>query len=577
MVINTVNLKGLLSSLILGIIIFLLPLHYGACKGIFANESSACNLLLLLSLLGLPKFIQQFWSKRTIGLNTIDYIIGICSLYGIYSYCTHQNTDPYILYRWGAALIVYWWIRSHTLQLNIILVASCLSGTIQAILAIGQIRGWLASPNAFFQITGSFENPGPLGGYIAITWIISLGLLLYTIKKSHKIGISLLLLSLTIQSYGLYLTDSRAAWVASLSGFICFIGFYNLKKINIFFQKRQITKITLAFGLFCIIVGLIYNYRPTSANARLLIGRISINMIADSPIFGHGPGSFSKKYMLYQADYFKQHPDTEWVLIADNVIYPFNELIGITAEYGILGLFLIFYLLYLTFTFQSQTTESQICKSALFALLIFSLFSYPSDIFPLWIFYALFIGCINNQNIKSLTIPRLITIFILIAISISMIWIIQGKTRIERVSASLFLLYQGTDTIKDKDYERMKHNSIFNDYYMTWLSKQSQLESHLKKRIKDILPSCEGFCHLGNSYMEQNKFIQAEYYYRWASYMIPTRMQPQYLLWQLYVTTGEKEKARRVAHTIIEMPLKVENTYTLKIKRRMKEYLSQKH
>ena len=158
-----------------------------------------------------------------------------------------------------------------------------------------------------------------------------------------------------------------------------------------------------------------------------------------------------------------------------------------------------------------------------------------------------------------------------------MIWIIQGKTRIERVSASLFLLYQGTDTIKDKDYERMKHNSFFNDYYMTWLSKQSQLESHLKKRIKDILPSCEGFCHLGNYYMEQYKFIQAKYYYRWASYMIPTRIRPQYLLWQLYIITGEKEKARRVAHTIIEMPLKVENTYTLKIKRRMKEYLSQKH
>ena len=284
MVINTANLKVLLPSLILGIIIFLLPLHYGVCKGIFANENSACNLLLLLSLLGLPKFVQQFWSKRTIGLNTIDYIIGICLLYGICSYCTHQNAAPYILYKWGATLIVYWWIRSHTLQLNTILVASCLSGTIQTILAIGQIQGWLASPNAFFQITGSFGNPGPLGGYIAITWIISLGLLVYTIKKPHKIGISLLLLSLTIQSYGLYLTDSRAAWIASLSGFICFISFYNPKKINIFFQKRRITKITLAIGLFCIIAGLMYSHRPASANARLLIGRVSANMIADSPI-----------------------------------------------------------------------------------------------------------------------------------------------------------------------------------------------------------------------------------------------------------------------------------------------------
>ena len=126
MVINTANLKVLLPSLILGIIIFLLPLHYGVCKGIFANENSACNLLLLLSLLGLPKFVQQFWSKRTIGLNTIDYIIGICLLYGICSYCTHQSTDPYILYKWGTTLIVYWWIRSYTLQLNIIFVASCL-------------------------------------------------------------------------------------------------------------------------------------------------------------------------------------------------------------------------------------------------------------------------------------------------------------------------------------------------------------------------------------------------------------------------------------------------------------------
>ena len=44
--------------------------------------------------------------------------------------------------------------------------------------------------------------------------------------------------------------------------------------------------------------------------------------------------------------------------------------------------------------------------------------------------------------------------------------------------------------------------------------------------------------------------------------MIPTRLLPNYRLWQLYIRQGDTVAARRMAQKILEMPLKVENTFT---------------
>ena len=50
--------------------------------------------------------------------------------------------------------------------------------------------------------------------------------------------------------------------------------------------------------------------------------------------------------------------------------------------------------------------------------------------------------------------------------------------------------------------------------------------------------------------------------------MVPTRIRPKYNLWELYKDIGQSEKA----NAILAMKLKIESTYTLRMKRRIKEY-----
>lgn len=50
---------------------------------------------------------------------------------------------------------------------------------------------------------------------------------------------------------------------------------------------------------------------------------------------------FQAKYMDYQAKYFERNPNSEFINLADNVKYPFNEFIKIAVEFGLVGLILI--------------------------------------------------------------------------------------------------------------------------------------------------------------------------------------------------------------------------------------------
>ena len=65
----------------------------------------------------------------------------------------------------------------------------------------------------------------------------------------------------------------------------------------------------------------------------------------------------------------------------------------------------------------------------------------------------------------------------------------------------------------------------------------------------------------------------AEAYLCQAAQMIPTRLCPNYQLWKLYVKQGDLMKAKKIGRKILTQPLKVENTYTLKAKVEIKEWL----
>jgi len=65
---------------------------------------------------------------------------------------------------------------------------------------------------------------------------------------------------------------------------------------------------------------------------------------------------------------------------------------------------------------------------------------------------------------------------------------------------------------------------------------------------------------MGNNCKEMGEYIKAEKMYLRASQIVPNRHYPLYLLMKLYQETGQVDKAKEMANTLLEKPVKVWST-----------------
>lgn len=192
-----------------------------------------------------------------------------------------------------------------------------LVGLWQSSLGLLQQIGWVASNHPLYTITGSFGNPGQLGGFLAVSIVCTVCIGLRGPKRNWW-GLLPMLLA---QSYILLLSDSRAGWLAATGGcvFLIWCDTTVLRRVS----ASRLLKVMIYICIGAFLAGLYFS--PPSANGRLLIWRVTTKMIADKPILGHGMGGFGREYMHYQADYFKSNPESSSIQYADNIKYPYNE------------------------------------------------------------------------------------------------------------------------------------------------------------------------------------------------------------------------------------------------------------
>lgn len=177
----------------------------------------------------------------------------------------------------------------------VLLFVVCLSGVVESAVAVLQNFHYLESNHHAFAVTGTFGNPGPLGGFLAVSLIASI-VLLYVNRNKQKPCCSLLyVVPILFITYGLLLTNSRAGWLAALTG-VLFL-FYNRCPIS----YRKIMWVGVVVVVF---VAALYLLKVDSANGRLFIWLNTWDMIMDCPVLGMGTGGWLANYMYYQANYF---------------------------------------------------------------------------------------------------------------------------------------------------------------------------------------------------------------------------------------------------------------------------------
>lgn len=475
--------------------------------------------------------------------------------------------------KWGAALAVYVFVRGLSNK-RIVLYVLILSGVVEAITAIMQQTGWIASEHLRFDVVGHLGNPGPLGGYLGICLVMS-SCLLWKVFKDGKRGLVVLGISIVIiLTVGIILADSRAAVVGVLGG-ILFLLPLRCFRLLLRWKKR-----TVCLGiLIVIVVGILfYQYRPQSADARLLVGKVAIGMVKDSPLLGHGIGAFKWKYMLYQAHYFERHDNENEKMVADNVGHAYNEFLHLAVEIGIVGLLITLFILGSVYIKGIMNTDfdTQVAKAGLLVWIVFSMFSYPVDVFPLLFLLPLLLGCLQ-QNTYMLVVPfhYFYTAFSVVLLLFA-VWTFRQGIFYQETSRQLSGLSwkKSTPTLEfmDSHYLRLKSNVKFSLFYHHWLSKCASGDV-ATSRMKEILPTSESYCWLGDYYCRIGYYKEAEAVYQKASLMVPTRFRPRYKLWKLYREMNDSVNATKMAQQLLSQQLKVENSFTINAKWEIQMYL----
>jgi len=600
-------------SWILGLLVIALPMMVGGIgRGVFARQEGAfwalivcCGCLAVWAVVVAMRRrgLEQVETEESLSLETeadaqttpatltarlhltvADLLVTAYFVAGLLNIAFVKDfaVDPLVLWRWAAMAAGYIFVRAIGEQRRIVLPALVVAGVVQAVVTIGQQIGWLASNHRMFDVTGTFGNPGQLGGFLAVTFVAAVALAVENIKSAnHSKGIAgFSIVAALAMLVAIWLADSRASYVAAAGGTLV-LFWPRIVRLTKSHRKIVIPVAVVTAAVAVVAGAMLFNHRPGSANARLLVWHASSDMIAERPIFGHGIGSFNEQYMLYQARYFETHPDSRFAAVADDVAYPYNEFLHLLIEQGIVGLLLFLVLLWVVFANRSQNREQRGLKAALAALLLFSMFSYPSYVFALLFLFAMLIGSLESKSVAVIRWPRwtaAVTGVLLIAVAAGalreMLFYREASMQIRQLFRE-----DNAETLHfiDGNYNRLKHNSIFSDIYASWLAGQIEKEeSTSMDQMLALPPSCETWCDIGNVYVARKEFDQAESYYRTASYMIPTRLTPNYLLWKLYIEQCDTMRAAEIAHSLLSQPLKVENTFTIRAKAEVRRYLDEK-
>lgn len=434
-----------------------------------------------------------------------------------------------------------------------------LTGIIQVIYSICNQYDDFLWYEKFSRIHGSFMNTSVWGFFLSIQCILLIGVRNRFIHK--KVFSFCLLLFIFFFLSLLILSQSRTGMLV-----ILLIGsIYILNKKNLLFIKNKwIVGILLTIAGGFVLNG-INGDKKDSTNGRLLIWRISYEMIKDAPFLGHGTEGFYKKYMLYQGEFLKKNENKEYVQLVDDNRFAFNEYLKVLVEYGIVGgvLFLISLLIILFCSIDWKNLYGRLCFLCLLAYGISSFFSYP---FFLWQFVFLFLFFVAGSNInnKKLQWHMSMKILCCLVITFCSFLILFFKPYNCKIKIWKDIIYS-TANMKTKVNLLLELSPALDDTpdFLLDLGKRlnkiNQIEKSESVLAKSymLFPNYEAALYLGKVYGCDGKIQESELYLRIANNMIPHRVFPHFLLFCLYRDNGLTVAAKEEAEIIRQLSLKV--------------------
>jgi len=120
-----------------------------------------------------------------------------------------------------------------------------------------------------------------------------------------------------------------------------YVKSYNYRYVNSRICKFVFILMAVMFGY--LIIRIFYYMKPLSSYGRILIWRVSLEMLKENFVMGINGNFFSSIYNLFQASYFATHPAIiQFRMAASSGTSAYNWFLKTTIQHGVLGLLILF-------------------------------------------------------------------------------------------------------------------------------------------------------------------------------------------------------------------------------------------
>lgn len=361
---------------------------------------------------------------------------------------------------------------------------------------------------------------------------------------------------------------------ASRIGIVCLIVMTTLFLLR---NHKKMLLVSIPI-IITVMVVLTLTVKTNSSRGRWFIYCQAIEMIAERPFAGWGKGAFLENYMNRQADYFREHPDSEYAILADNVRHPLNEILLITVEYGLLGLTVVVFaaIAVLMYYKKHRTEIGKLGLAVLLCIMLFSLFSYPF-LYPFtWIMLAFALLCIFSDKIRFTKNSAIVVLFLLPLGSYYYIKEIRqelefGETQEKAgygLARKMLPRYAALYETKSDDYL-----FLYNYAAMQFDAGRYEEAGNTAKECSEILADYDLCLLRGDIEQELGNCKSAIAFYWQAYYMCPSRFVPLYEIYKIHRRSGNLSEQNRLADMILNKEIKIDSEEIRRIKEDVRHFM----
>lgn len=470
-------------------------------------------------------------------------------------------------------------IRSKIINGRFIKLLLLFIAIVQLLCMSGQLLGVIESGSKYFPITGIGENPNSNAVYL----VCCLPFVIERIKLGRYKLFYYLFLSLII--IFLILLKCRTAYVGGLIMLLIYL-FSSGSAKSVWMGMSKLKKIILIIG---VVIGIwaigtvFYQVKKDSADGRIFVWKVTMEMIAKKPVIGYGYGLFERNYNIQQAAYFNEEIATQTERQnASHVAMAYNDYLEQIIEGGIVGA--LFYIgCFVLLLYAAIRQHQKEMYTILFAILLMAFFNFIYTAIIVWYLVLNCAAVLLSESFKYFSVPKKVGYSMFSIIGIGMIGLFYNtccmtKAQINLKKGISFMKekkWNDAQSILNSSLHKARTSEAFLIQYANLLMSQGEYKKALYyyKKASLYTSSSRLYFRMSDCYIHLSDNEKALECLKFVASKIPTNLRSRYQILCLQMQMDDRAGVREMALEMINLKPKVINKKSMEYQKRAKMIL----